>query len=168
MLEPFGDEFAGFAGKSKRNEGKLSQVQLSKVNERLERFKQCKLYEFDAHVGPLNTSKNYKFHVLRQFFYYHFFPAFRGILLQSDLQHVMLLQHAMLLLGGFCPDKVSEANIREATAVLKEYNRILIAKGRVDLQTIIIHLPEDVAKFECGVECLSVFPFENFYSFFPP
>ena len=122
--------------KSKRNEGKLSQVQLSKVNERLERFKQCKLYEFDAHVGPLYTSTNYKFHVLRQFFYYHFFPAFRGILLQSDLQHVMLLQHAMLLLGGFCPDKVSEANIREATAVLKEYNRILIAKGRVDLQTI--------------------------------
>ena len=48
----------------------------------------------------------------------------------------MLLQHAMLLLGGVCPDKVSEANIREATAVLKEYNRILIAKGRVDLQTI--------------------------------
>ena len=29
-----------------------------------------------------------------------------------------------------------------------------------------IHLPEDVAKFEGGVECLSAFPFENFYAFF--
>ena len=58
----FSRRICGFAGKSKRNEGQLSQVQLAKVNERLQRFKKCKMYKFDSHVGPLNTSKNYKRH----------------------------------------------------------------------------------------------------------
>ena len=158
----------GFFGKSKRNEGQLGAVQLERVNIRLERFKKCLLYEFDSHVGPVNTSKKYKFHVLRQFLYYHLFPTFRGILPAKDLNHVMLLQYAMILLGGYSTDKVPTSNIKTASQVLKKYATELVATGIPCRFTShqIIHLPEDVAKFQCGVECLSAFPFENFYAFF--
>lgn len=68
----------------------------------------------------------------------------------------------MILLGGFSTDKVSDARIETASRALKQYATMLVNYGIPCRYTShqIIHLPQDVNKFGCGVECLSAFPFE--------
>lgn len=152
-----------------KNEGKLSGALLAKIDARLFMFQKCCPLEFDRFVRSLTQCVNkYKDHELRQFLYYLIFPVFSGILNSVDLEHLMLLPQAMLLLGGYNPDQVSEDNIREASRLLKLY-----VKMQADFHYpvrytthCIIHLPEDASKYCCGVECLSAFVFENFQRLF--
>lgn len=105
---------------------------------------------------------------MRQFLYYLIFPVFSGILPDDHLEHIMLLQQAMLLLGGFKNSRVDEANVLEATRLLKLYVKMNIDFDYPVRFTTheIIHIPEDVLRFSCGVECLSAYVFENFQRFF--
>jgi hypothetical protein len=64
-------------------------------------FHECRPYEFNRYVGKLSTCKNNKIHVKRNILYYMLYPLFKGILEDHDLEHVMLLQYGMLLLGSF-------------------------------------------------------------------
>ena len=63
-LEPMHTFFAGCAGGRlkgiafKQNEGKLSSLQLSQVDQRLALFKMCKPLEFDRHVRNLSKRAN--------------------------------------------------------------------------------------------------------------
>lgn len=80
----------------------------------------------------------------------------------------MLLQYGMLLLGSYNPGPVSKARIRKGKRILQKYSSLLTEKGIPCRYTSheIIHLAEDVDKYQSGVETLSAFPFENFQSFF--
>jgi hypothetical protein len=153
---------------SVRNEGKLGTNQLATVNQRLKRFRVCLLYEFDRPVRQLSSCANYKAHELRQFLYYQLYPAFRGVVSTNDLNHLLLLQYSMLLLGGFGHQPVPDADIDEATTALKAYSSGLQERQIPCrfLNHYITHLPEDVKNFQCGIESLSAFPFESFMKVF--
>lgn len=136
------------------SEGKCSSDALKKVNARVDLFAQCKPTEFDRHVRNFTSCVcKYKHHELRQFLYYLMYPVFNGILPDDHLEQLLLLQQAMLLLGGFSEDRVSEENIAEATRLLKLYVRKHIDFGFLVRFTThqIIHIPEDVARYECGM-----------------
>ena len=98
------------------SEGKLSTNQIKRINQRLLRFRTCRLYEFDRYVRQITNCAKYKAHELRQFLYYQLYPVFRGIISSDDLSHLLLLQHSMLLLGGFQLSPVPQNNIEKATS----------------------------------------------------
>ena len=110
----------------------------------------------------------YNAHELRQFFYYQLYPVFKGIISSDDLSHLLLLQHSMLILGGFQLSPVPQDNIEKATSQLKLYSSGLLNRGIPCrfLSHYIIHLPEDVEKRKCGIEAISAFPFEIFMNIF--
>ena len=153
---------------SVRNEGKLSSTQLASVNQRLTRFKSCRLYEFDRTVRKLSCCAKYKAHELRQFLYNQLFPVFRGILPTEELKHLLLLQYAMLLVDGFGHELVPESDIHEATAALKAYYSGLQERGIPCrfLTHYTTHLPEDEQNLQCGIESLSAFPLQSFMKVF--
>ena len=162
----FGRRLEGFA--SVPNEGKISKEALTEVNQRIAAFKFWKVNDFDRSVEDFSKCGSYKMHVKRQFLYYHLFPVFEGILSDSELEHIMMLQYAMLLLGTFDPQPVSDSNIKLARKVLNFYCVELTERDIpcrfVSHQTI--HIPDDVAKYQCGVETLSAYQYESFLSFF--
>jgi len=71
------------------------------VEKRLKFFRSSRPYEFDCYVGLFSQCGKYKSHALRQFLYYLLFPVFDGIDVEDNLEHVMLLQYAMILLGAY-------------------------------------------------------------------
>lgn len=152
-----------------KTEGGLSKKSLADIDRRLAIIKQCKPSEFDRHVRPLSKCVNkYKHHELRQVLYYCLLPVLKGVLTKDRLDHIMLLQQSMLLLGGFNPSPVPPSDIKEASRLLKMYVQKCIDYGwpiRFTLHQI-IHLPEDVEYYKCGVECLSAYVFENFQRIF--
>lgn len=154
---------------SLRHEGRVSTLKLNQIERRLTQFRKCKLYEFDRHVrGIVGCVNKYKFHELRQFLYYLLFPVFKGILNDSELENLLRLQYAMLLLGGCNPNPVSTCNINRARSELKEYVRYLTDAGypiRISTHEI-VHIPDDVLKYECGVECIAAWKFESFQRVF--
>lgn len=100
--------------------------------------------------------------------YYYLFPLLEGILDDHELQHIMLLPYAMMLLGSFNTEPVSALRIAEAEKALKRYSTELTELG-IPCRFIshqIVLIPQDVSNFQCGVETLSAFPYENFQSFF--
>lgn len=153
----------------KKHEGKLSHPQLQQIDARLRLFEQCCALEFDRFVRSLvGCVKKYKDHELRQFLYYLLYPVFCNIPQPDHLDQMLLLQKAMLLLGSFNPNPVPEEDIKEATRLLKLYVQQQIDFGfPVRFTThCLIHLPEDVATYQCGIECLSAFVFEDFQRLF--
>ena len=86
----------------------------------------------------------------------------------THVTHIMMLQYAMLLLGTFDRQPVSDCNIKLARKVLNFYCVELTERDIpcrfVSHQTI--HIPDDVAKYQCGVETLSAYQYESFLSFF--
>lgn len=175
VLEPMHTFYAGCVGgrlkgiAGKKSEGKLSSSQLAKVDQRLALLKLCKPFEFDRHVRSLSQCvKKYKHHEIRDMLMYILIPVFSGILQADKLENLLLLQYAMLLIGGFDSSPISSAKIKEASRVLKLYVQQLIDFGYPIRPTTHAssHLPEDAVKFDCGVEALSAFVFENFYRFF--
>jgi len=174
-LEPMHTFFAGCAGGRlkgiafKQNEGKLSSLQLSQVDQRLALFKMCKPLEFDRHVRSLSKCANkYKHHETRDMVMYILISVFSGILQDDKLENLLLLQYSMLLIGGFDSAPISHDNIKKASGVLKLYVQQLIDFGYPIRPTthLASHLPEDASHYKCGVEALSAFVFENFYRFF--
>ena len=152
-----------------KNDGKISNNNLSLVDERLKLFKKCKPFEFDRHVRSLKNCVNkFKHHELSDLLMYLLFPVFSGILSEEQFNNLMLLQYAMLLLGGFSTKPVPKENIVRASRVLKFFVKQLIDFGyRIRPTThAVIHLPEDVINFDCGIDSLSAFFYENFYRFF--
>jgi hypothetical protein len=163
----FGRRLAGIA--SVTREGKLKTSQLTEVDHRIALFKLCKPSEFDRYLRSLsNCFSKYKHHELRDFMMYNLYPVFDGILQDDHLCNVLLLQYSVLLLGGFFPSPVEEDDIRGATAALKTYVQQLIDFGFPIRPTThaITHLPEDVKKYQCGLEVNSAYVFENFQGFF--
>lgn len=162
----FGRRLEGFANIPK--EEQLSKSKLAEVESRLAYFKKWKVNDFDRAVGKFENCRKFKCHVKRQFLYYLLYPTFEGILPDDALQHIMLLQYAMILLGSFSYKEVPLERINEARMVLKQYVVELAERG-IPVRFVshqIIHIPDDVLKYKCGVETLSAFPFENFQSFF--
>ena len=102
-------------------EGKLNKTQLTEVNTRIAVFKSWKVNDFDRYVENLNGCGNYKMHDKRQFLYYHLYPVFEGILPDIDLNHIMMLQYSMLLLGSFESKPVNNSDIIEAQNILNMY-----------------------------------------------
>ena len=161
-----GRRIVGFA--SVPSEGKINKEGLAKANERIAAFKCWKVNDFDRVVGNLSNCGSFKMHVKRQFLYYHLFPVFEGILSEYEMEHVMMLQHAMMLLGSFDPHPVPEENIRLARNTLKMYC-VELTEREIPCRFVnheCIHIPDDVAKYQCGVETLSAFQYESFLSFF--
>ena len=162
----FGRRLVGFA--SVPSEGKLNSFQLAAVNSRIAYYRAWKPNDFDRPVENLTKCGSYKMNVKRQFLYYHLFPVFEGILNKFELEHIMMLQHAILLLGSFDPQPVSQSNIRLAKNVLDNY-AVELTERKIPLRFVshqMIHIPDDVAKYKCGVETLSAFQYESFLVFF--
>jgi hypothetical protein len=150
-------------------EGKLSKTQLAEVNTRIAVFKSWKVNDFDRYVENLNGCGNYKMHVKRQFLYYHLYPVFEGILPDIDLNHIMMLQYSMLLLGSFESKPVHNSDIIEAQKILNMY-AVELSERDIPCRFVshqITHMPQDVAKYKCGIEKLSAFQYESFLIFFP-
>jgi hypothetical protein len=147
-----------------RNEGQISSVKLAAADNRLIIFKLCKPLEFDRHVRPLTKSvSKYKDHELRQMLYYLLYPLFFKILDKPQFENILLLPQSMLLLGSYNPDPVPAENILKATNVLKKHvSKLKEFKYPIRFLTHnIIHLPEDAENFECGIETLGAFIYEN-------
>ena len=158
----------GICGKSSRKEGAISRLNILKINARLKSFKMCSLDDFDRTIRPIDQCNMYKIHECRQLLLYGLYPVFVGILDQSVLEHMMLLQLASFLLGGFDNRPVPSQHIEEGRTALKMYSRGLVERGYPCTfhSHQIIHLPDDVKNFGCGLETLSAFPFEAFQKFF--
>ena len=95
----FGRRLEGFV--SIPGEGKLSSAQISEENQRIKYFHLCRPYGFDRYVDKLEKCKNYKINVKRNILYHLLLPLFNGILDENELEHIMLLQYDMMLLGSF-------------------------------------------------------------------
>ena len=95
----FGRRLEGFV--SVPGKGKLSTAQIAEENQRIKYFYLCRPYGFDRFVDKLEKCKNCKVHGKRNIFYYLLFPLFNGILDENELEHIMLLQYGMMLLGSF-------------------------------------------------------------------
>ena len=149
-------------------EGKLSSAKIEEADRRIKFFHLCRPFGFDRYVGKLSTCKNYKIHVKRNILYYLLFPLFQGILDETNLEHIMLLQYGMLLLGAFNKKLVSRTDIIEAQKTFQRYSIDLSELGIpcrfVSHQVTLLW--EDVDKYGCGVETNSAFPFESFLGFF--
>lgn len=89
------------------SEGKLRHAQIEQVSQRLKYYRSCRPSEFRNYVSQLLNCRSYKTHEARQLLYYLVYPAFIGILDRSELDHAMLLQYGMLLLGAYNYDRVS-------------------------------------------------------------
>jgi hypothetical protein len=162
----FGRRLEGFVFVTE--EGKLSSAKIAEADRRIKYFHLCRPYGFDRYVGKLSTCKNYKIHVKRNILYYLLFPLFQGILDETELEHIMLLQYGMLLLGSFNAKPVSKNNILKAKKVFQRYSVDLTEMG-IPCRFVshqITHLWEDVEKYGSGVETNSAFHYENFLSFF--
>jgi hypothetical protein len=89
-------------------------------------------------------------------------------MVDSDLEHIMMIPSFMLLLGAFNPNTVPTQNIEKARTVILDYIQILMDKG-IPLRYLshcMIHVPDDVEKYQVGVENLSAFIYENFQGYF--
>ena len=149
-------------------EGKLSSAKIEEADRRIKFFHLCRPFGFDRYIGKLSTCKNYKIHVKRNILYYLLFPLFQGILDETNLEHIMLLQYGMLLLGAFNKKPVSRTDIIEAQKTFQRYSIDLSELG-IPCRFVshqVTHLWEDVDKYGCGVETNSAFPFESFLGFF--
>ena len=108
----------------------MSPYQLAQVEKRLKLFHNCRPYKFDRYVGLFSQCEKYKLHVLRQFLYYLLFPVFYGIVDEENLEHVMLLQYAMILLGAYKTNRPSiPSDIEKAQLILKRYSSELTDLG---------------------------------------
>jgi hypothetical protein len=75
---------------------------------------------------------------------YLLFPVCSGILSEKQFNNLMLLQYAMLLMGGFSPNPVPKEDALRASRVLKFFVQQLIDFGYPIRPTThaIIHLRE--------------------------
>jgi hypothetical protein len=76
------------------------------------------------------------------------YPLLKEILSDDDLNHIMLLQYGMLLLGSFNRKPVSSSNIAEAK---KNFNRYSVELTELGIACRLVshqgtHLWEDVEK----------------------
>lgn len=173
VIDPMHTIWYGNLGRYLRNmslvakEGKLSVLQLARVDGRLKFFEKCNPYEFNGKLRSLSKSGNkYKTHEIRRFGYF-LYPVFKDILDDSYLEH-MRMPYAMQLLGGFNKNPVPPADIEKAKVVLvnfiTEHKRLSYLVRFVNHE--ILHLPEDAEYYKCGVEFNSAFDFENFLRWF--
>ena len=138
-----------------KHEGRIKAELLAAADACLLLFKKCKSLEFDRFVRQLSNSvKNNKDAELRQFLYYLLYPVFYKILDKEQLDNLLLLPQAMLLLGSYNPEPVSVEKSTEATKRLKRYVKEMKQFGYPIrfLTHNLIHLPEDVIEHETGIE----------------
>ncbi len=149
-------------------EGKLSNAKIDEANQRIKYFHLCRPYGFDRYVDKLEKCKNYKIHVKRNILYYLLFPLFNGILDENKLEHIMLLQYGMMLLGSFKRKPVPRNRLLEAKKTFDRYSMELTERD-IPCRFVshqVSHVWQDSAYFQCGIETLSAFPFESFHNFF--
>ena len=149
-------------------EGKLTSTQIAEANKRIKFFHLCRPYGFDRFVDKLEKCKNYKIHVKRNILYYLLFPLFKGILSENDLEHIMLLQYGMMLLGSFNGEPVPKKRILKAKNILDRYS-VELTEREIPCRFVshqVSHVWQDSENFQCGIETLSAFPFESFQVFF--
>lgn len=142
----------------------MSQNQLAQVDARIVLFRKCKVKEFDRFLGKLTNVNKYKHHELRESLLYYLYPMFKGILSEQWLQNGLLLQKGVKLLGGSTTKKVPPSDIAEAREAFKQFNvELMDLKVPIRYMThAIIHIPDDVDYFGCGIERQSAWIDETF------
>ena len=94
---------------------------------------------------------------------------FKGILHEDELEHIMLLQFGMMLLGGYKTQRqIDSSDISKADAILKRYSSEL---GELGIPCRFVshltsHLAEDVSNFKNPIEANCGLYFEIFSGFF--
>jgi hypothetical protein len=99
---------------------------------------------------------------------YYLFPVFKVILSKQKLENALLLQYLKLLMGGFEPKPVPEADLVEARRVSRLYNQQQM-DSKIPIRPMthaIIHMPDDCEHFQVQSESMSAYIFENFMRFF--
>jgi hypothetical protein len=150
------------------SEGKINKTELAEVSTRISVYKSWKVHDFDRYVENLSGCGNFKMHVKRQFLYYHLYPVFEWILSGFDLDHIMMLQFSMLLLGSFESQPVPQSDIIKAQQILNMY-AVGLSERDIPCRFVshqITHITQDVAKYKSGVEKISAFQYESFIIFF--
>jgi hypothetical protein len=136
------------------SEGKINKTELAEVSTRISVYKSWKVHDFDRYVENLSGCGNFKMHVKRQFLYYHLYPVFEWILSGFDLDHIMMLQFSMLLLGSFESQPVPQSDIIKAQHILNMY-AVGLSERDIPCRFVshqITHITQDVAKYKSGVE----------------
>ena len=169
-IDPMHTVYAGAYGRrligfrSEVNDGKLSQLLLNQLDNRILFYGQCKPWEFDRKLRSFSSCGKYKHHELRNLLMYYQFPVFFGILPESDLLNIMRLQKGMILLGGSQTIPVPREDTSEAREEFKIYcNELKEKKIPIRYMTHATqHIPDDVDYFKVGVERLAAWVFEIF------
>lgn len=80
----------------------------------------------------------------------------------------MHLQYAMPLMGSFDPAPVPKADLDLARKILKLYSVELTERNIPTrfMSHLIIHLPDDAERYQCGIETLAVWYYESFMVWF--
>ena len=97
-----------------------------------------------------------------------FVSKFGGIIPDIDLNHIMMLQYSMLLLGSFELKPVDISDINEAQKILN-MNAVELSERDIPCPFVnqqITHMLQDVAKYKCGIEKLRAFQYYSFLIFF--
>lgn len=170
VLDPMHTFIAGNFGRrihglvSSRSEGQLSSSLKQRIDDRITLYGQCKPLEFDRKLRNLKSAHKYKHHELRNFLLYYLFPVLDGILDEKELNNIVILQHAWLLIGGSSSELIPAEDTAEASSILKLYQQELIEC--ISMTHASQHIVEDVINYKCGVERNAAWMFENIQHIF--
>lgn len=138
----------------------LSKTQIAALNSNISNLKWPK--EFNRHLRPLDCFHIYKATELKNWLFYVGMVILKDVLDQKHLDHFMKLSIGIRILWD---EKDCLRNNKTAHQLIREfidefphlYSEIFVGFNVHSL----IHLPEDVLYFRCGLSSLSAFKFES-------
>jgi len=141
-----------------------------KINKRLAVVARYRPTELDRELRPFKDINQWKATDFRQFIYYNALVIFDGVASTEHRKILFYLQLALLKIGGFQNTPVPERKLNEAHRLI-EYVVFLIRKVccYLSLPPVVhnlLHIVEDCRHFNCHLDNLSAFPYENHMSFF--
>ena len=146
---------------------KLSQQHLHIISDRLHGLRNQLPSEFPRQPRSLKHLKRWKATEYKQFLLYTGMSVLKDVVTKEVYQHFLCLSVSISVLLYFKPDDPTYLEkFRFAKGLLKWY---VDSSSHIYGQTFVsynvhnlIHLHQDVASQQCGLEMLSAFPFENF------
>jgi len=144
---------------------KLSGNLINQLSEKLIQFKSAIPSEFVRRPRSMNELKRWKATEFRQFLLYTGPVALKGILSKEAYAHFLTLSIGVSLLLD--EDKLCDANcISYASQLLKYFvskSPEIYGQGFVSYNVhSLTHLHNDVQHYQCSLDNISCFPFENF------
>ena len=147
------------------NFGRLSRVQLDQISERLSQFQGKLPSEFARQPRSLSELDRWKATECRTFLLYTGIIALKGIVDAEVYKHFLSFTIAFRILCE-TNDFVRMQNLPSAQKLIEYFvqktSSYYGAIFNVYNEHTLLHISEDVKKFNCSLDAISAFPFENF------